>query len=208
MRPSCGAPFLQPRLLARPDALACVADKCFEADGKCWVDPAKRTDCGFHISKESCEAKGCCYDDTLPGTFYCFNSAEGPPPSPPSPPAPPGPTPPGPPPPPGPPGAHYGDPLAGPCTGGDQNVTITGVPGAVCAPSCSTSSPCPPAPAGVTSAGQCILEAHGTTTPNLCVMVCKSNDEERGMTVLDGGACPEHATCKPIQTTAVCTYDE
>ena len=50
----------------------------------------------------------------------------------PTPPSPPGPNPPPPPPPPGPtppspPGPHYGDPLTGPCTGGDKNVTITGV---------------------------------------------------------------------------------
>eukprot|EP01045_Picozoa_sp_COSAG04_P013649 COSAG04_NODE_980_length_9017_cov_64.916797_2_plen_61_part_00 len=57
--------------------------------------------------------------------------------------------------------------MAGPCMGGGLNVAITGVPGGVCAPSCSTFPPCPPARAGVTSAGQCILEAHGTATPNL-----------------------------------------
>ena len=75
------------------------------------------------------------------------------------------------------------------------------VKGPVCSPTCSTSSPCPPVPAGVTSQGQCILEDSGSTTPNRCVIVCKSNDAEAGMTLLDAGVCPDKASCKPIQTT-------
>ena len=75
------------------------------------------------------------------------------------------------------------------------------VKGPVCSPTCSTSSPCPPVPAGVTSQGQCILEDSGSTTPNRCVIVCKSNDAEAGMTMLDAGVCPAKASCKPIQTT-------
>ena len=169
-------------------------------------------------------------------TAICtYDGPSGPsPPGPPGPPGPPPPTPPGPPAPPtppSPPGAHWADPLAGPCTGGDkvsrpskppacastgvcptcrlrlQNVTVTGIKGPMCSPSCSTSAPCPAAPAGVTSKGQCILEDSGSTTPNRCVLVCKSDNAAEGMTMLDAGACPAKATCKPIQTTAICTFD-
>merc|ERR1711871_599674 len=38
------------------------------------VDPGNRTDCGFGLQKAQCEAKGCCYDTTQPGTFTCFNA--------------------------------------------------------------------------------------------------------------------------------------
>ena len=74
-------------------------------------------------------------------------------------------------------------------------------------PSCSTTAPCPAAPAGVTSSPQCILEDSGSTTPNQCVLVCKSDNAEEGITMLDAAACPARATCKPIQTTAICTFD-
>ena len=62
----------------------------------------------------------------------------------------------------------------------------------------------------MTAKGECILEAKGSTTPNLCVLVCKSEDSEKQMTMLAQPfdlTCPPKATCKPIQTSAICTYD-
>jgi hypothetical protein len=108
-----------------------------------------------------------------------YNSGPAPPPAPPGPPAPPSP-----------PGSHYGDPNAGPCSGGDVAVTVTGLAGKVCAPACSTSSPCPPPPAGCTAKGQCVLEAKGSKTPNACVLICKSDDPVKQMTILQDLTCP------------------
>ena len=117
---------------------------------------------------------------------------------------------PAPPSPPSPAGPHYADPSAG-CTGGDQSVSITGLKGNCCAPKCNgQGSACPAPPAGVTAKGECVLEVKGSTTPNLCVLICKSNDAEKAMTMLASPfdlTCPPKATCKPIQTTAICTYD-
>ena len=182
--------------------------KCFNPSTKCVVDPAKRTECGgIGLKEAACEAKGCCYDDSVPGTFYCYHSKEAP-----APPPPPGP---GPPPPPGPPGpppspdqGDYGNPFDGPCANGNENTTITGLKGSFCSPSCSTTQPCPSdLPMGTTAAPQCVLEKPPSKTPTQCALICTANDEEHGMTRLDGSVCPSGASCKPIQTTAICTYD-
>ena len=37
------------------------------------VSPGARVDCGFGLGKQACTAKNCCYDDSTPGTFDCFN---------------------------------------------------------------------------------------------------------------------------------------
>ena len=137
----------------------------------------------------------------IQNTGVCtYDNGPAPPPGPPAPPAPS----------PSPPGPHYADPSAG-CTGGDQQVSVTGLKGNCCAPKCNgQGSACPPAPAGVTAKGQCILEVKGSTTPNLCVLVCKSDNAEKQMTMLAQPfdlTCPPKASCKPIQTSAICTYD-
>ncbi|XP_074639351.1 uncharacterized protein LOC141897631 [Acropora palmata] len=39
----------------------------------CHVQVNDRTDCGwFGINNETCQDRGCCYDDTYPDTIYCF----------------------------------------------------------------------------------------------------------------------------------------
>ena len=62
------------------------------------------------------------------------------------------------------------------------------------------SDPCLVVPA------QCVLEKPPSQTPTQCALICKANDEGRGMTRLDGSVCPAGASCKPISTTAICTY--
>jgi hypothetical protein len=54
-----------------------IHDQCSE------VYPGNRTNCGMTLTEQECLADGCCYDDTVPFTFYCFNKSGTPPPPPP-----------------------------------------------------------------------------------------------------------------------------
>eukprot|EP01052_Picozoa_sp_SAG31_P019177 SAG31_NODE_1388_length_8538_cov_3.310843_5_plen_456_part_00 len=111
-------------------------------------------------------------------------------------------------PPPPPTSGNYGDPYTGPCLSDEKQVTITGVAGSMCCPVCSSAEPCPSdVPPGTTAKPQCILGAPGQP-PSYCALVCKSNDKETQTTKLDDLMCPPKASCKPIQTTAICTYDK
>jgi len=178
--------------------------RCFNNDVCAAIDPAKRVDCGFKLNQQQCIAQGCCYDKSVPYTYFCFEkSAPGPPG-----PTPPGPTPPGPPPtppspPPAPGGAPYGDPAKG-CLPNEKPVQINGISGKYCAPSCSTSSPCPAVPAPATAAAQCVV-SDPNPPPSLCAVICvpgadflKSGD----------GGCMTGASCQAIQGTGVCTYPD
>ena len=111
------------------------------------------------------------------------------------------------------------DPNSGPCPNGEQAVQVNGVAGSFCSPPCSGTT-CPGAPTGVTgeiklnkkifknasfccnlcnfcsATPQCVLEKSGTTTPNMCALVCGG-----------GLSCPAKASCKSIQNTGICTFD-
>jgi len=166
--------------------------------GECAVSRAERHRCGFVLSKTACEAKGCCFDDTHPFADHCFHPKSGPAPGPPPPPTPP-------PAPPTPGAGHYGDPNAGPCKADEKDVSIQGVAGKFCSPTCSPSAPCPSdVPTGTTAQPQCVLEATGTSTPSNCALICRMEDV--GLVGFAGG-CPDKATCKQVQTSALCTYD-
>lgn len=98
--------------------------------------------------------------------------------------------------------SHYEDPNAGPCQTGELAVQIEGIQGKFCSPSCSSSSPCPTdVPTGTTAAPECVLEAAGSSSPTNCALICNpsANPSQNG--------CPDKATCKPIQTVGICTYD-
>ena len=116
-----------------------------------------------------------------------------------------GPAPPSPPSPPGPPGSHYEDPNAGPCSTGEEAVQITGIKGSFCSPSCSPSSPCPTdVPDGATAKPTCALTKSGSSTPSACALICNPAEN----TLVGNPVCPTKASCKKIQTTGLCTYDE
>merc|ERR1712100_504731 len=123
--------------------------------------------------------------------------AAGPSPGP-SPPSPP--TPPSPPSPPGPPSAtHYEDPKDG-RRSDEVVITIQGVQGATCAPACTMGIFCPSdVPAGVTAAPTCALQ-DSSTQKKYCALICSpsSNDAQ----------CGTNASCKSIQGTGLCTYDD
>merc|ERR1711991_982726 len=68
----------------------------------------------------------------------------------------------------------YNDPYTGQCNSGASNVSVTGLPGAFCSPSCSSSSPC----------------------PTNCALICQPSGAGVGASQ-DG--CPTNALCQPIQ---------
>ena len=69
---------------------------------------------------------------------------------------------------------HYGNPFDGACETGERNISITGVPGAVCAPICTgllknkCSTDLPP---GVTATPQCDI-SDSTYSDKLCALMC------------------------------------
>jgi len=108
---------------------------------------------------------------------------------------------PGPTPPPGPtptPGKDYEDPYTTSCSAGEVNITISGVSGAICTPSCTAS--CPEAPSGWTANAQCALQDK-STGDKYCALICSPSSS----TACDPSAS---ATCKSIQGVGICTYDE
>jgi len=113
-------------------------------------------------------------------------------------PAPPSPPSPGPAPPPGPASNDYEDPGAsGTCHTGESAISITGLTGSFCSPSCSASAPCPGAPTGASAQPQCVLEKPPSKTPSNCALICKPGA---------AGQCPTGAACQSIQGTGICTY--
>jgi len=134
-----------------------------------------------------------CFED---GT-NCGSKGPSPSPSPPSPPSPsPSPSPPSPSP--SKPRKHYEDPaITGSCHSGEESVTIQGLSGDFCSPSCSTSTPCPSA-GKVAGQGKCILQTSGSPGPTNCAIVCDPSANQK--------QCPNGASCQSIQGTGICTY--
>ena len=148
------------------------------------------------MSRSSGGAEGIC--GILSAASYPI-AGSGPGPSPPPPPpGPPGPPPP-PPPPPGPAG-HYEDPnTTGSCRTDEDDIQIEGVSGNFCSPHCGILKACPTdVPSGTTARPECVLEKQGTSHPTNCALICTPGSDD---------SCPAKASCKPIQTVGVCTYD-
>jgi len=90
---------------------------------------------------------------------------------------------------------HYGDPFARPCLSNELNISIQGLSGWICSPSC-TNRKCPTdVPSGVYATPKCDIN-DGQTGGMLCGLVCNTTRD-----------CGYNATCKPIANTALCTYD-
>jgi len=91
---------------------------------------------------------------------------------------------------------HYGNPSTG-CESDEQKVTIQGISGDICTPSC-TSTPCPTdTPPGTTATPQCALQS--PTGDKFCALLCTPG--------VDDGTCGD-ATCQPISGIGICTYAE
>jgi hypothetical protein len=145
------------------------------------------------------KANNCTDIDIAAETALCKKAA-APTPSSPTP-GPPGPTP-------GPPGpggqSHYGDPTKG-CLSDEEKVQVTGLAGDFCSPDCTTAA-CPTdVPTGVTATGQCLLKA-STGSSKKCCLVCSPTAIIKDQKAADA-QCGT-ATCKAIQTTGICTYDD
>lgn len=163
-------------------------------------DPSQQTCEGWFFGKYNLTALVCegeCGDTKHPHTslYASANSSfiitKGPP----APPGPPGP--PGPPPPPAPPGTNpWADPNAGTCPNGEKPVQVTGLKGSFCSPVCKKTSDCPAAPTGTSATPECVLELSGSQTPTNCALICAN-----------GATCPAKASCKSIQGTGICTFD-
>jgi hypothetical protein len=172
--------------------------------GKTWVEEAANADVAGSIclgmDMKSADIGYAALDNIgtqSAGVGKYSAGAAPPPPPPPPPPAPPSPPPPG--------RTHYGDPNAGPCLSDEEAITITGLTGKFCSPGCTKTAPCPTdVPDGATAAPQCVLETQGSQTPTQCALICQPSKN-----LADGSnaACPTKATCKAIQTTGLCTYD-
>ena len=80
-----------------------------------------------------------------------------------------------------------------------------GVPGAVCAPSC-TSAPCPTdVPDGVLAFPTCALQ-NPSNGDKYCALICSpSQNVLRGGKMVNDAQCGG-ATCQPVQGTGICTY--
>merc|ERR1711959_843593 len=96
--------------------------------------------------------------------------------------------------------SHYGDPKSG-CESDEEAVQIQGLDGDFCSPECKglLIKSCPKdVPDGVPAAPQCALnDASGG--PKRCALICNP--------VQYAGECGA-ASCKSIQGTGICTYDD
>jgi len=98
--------------------------------------------------------------------------------------------------------AHYDDPYKHKCMKDEQAISIQGVLGEICSPACYSNDTCPTdVPSGVTVNPQCAL--HSSTGDKYCCLVCDPSTPDAG-----DSQCGTDASCKPIQTTGICTYDD
>eukprot|EP00427_Karlodinium_veneficum_P015066 CAMPEP_0169135262 /NCGR_PEP_ID=MMETSP1015-20121227/40353_1 /TAXON_ID=342587 /ORGANISM="Karlodinium micrum, Strain CCMP2283" /LENGTH=505 /DNA_ID=CAMNT_0009199911 /DNA_START=15 /DNA_END=1532 /DNA_ORIENTATION=+ len=89
---------------------------------------------------------------------------------------------------------HYEDPKNG-CGSDEQAIQVQGVSGDFCSPPCN-GTVCPTDPPSASDAKpQCAL--HSPSGDKYCALVCKPGSND---------ACPEGASCQPIQGTGLCTY--
>ena len=103
-------------------------------------------------------------------------------------------------------GTHYGDPCSSAgCESDEQPVSVTGIDGSFCSPDCTTAA-CPTdVPAGATATPQCALTAPSGAKG--CALMCSPSATIKDQKVADA-ACGAGASCKPIQGTGICTYDD
>merc|ERR1711959_307348 len=95
--------------------------------------------------------------------------------------------------------SHYEDPKPNGCQSDEQAIQIQGVAGDFCTPKCDSSGACPTdVPSGVTAKPQCALQ--DTSGNKYCALICSpsGNDDQ----------CGTNASCKSIQGTGLCTYDD
>ena len=97
---------------------------------------------------------------------------------------------------------HYEDPNTGSGCGSDEKrIKIQGLTGDFCSPMCDQSKQ-PACPAdvgpGVTAKPQCTLKS--PTGDQYCALLCNPKS--------DDAQCGDNASCKPIQSLGLCTFDD
>ena len=96
---------------------------------------------------------------------------------------------------------HYEDPKPSGCSSDEVSIQIQGVAGDFCTPKCAKiTNACPKdLPAGATATPQCALQDSSTNT-KYCALICNPSSMD--------AECGTNASCKSIQGTGVCTYDD
>jgi C1A family cysteine protease len=93
--------------------------------------------------------------------------------------------------------SHYEDPKGG-CQADEKAISIQGIDGSLCSPECNGMT-CPTdVPSGVTAKPQCALKT--PTGEGYCALICTPGADDQ--------ACGVNASCKPIQSVGICTYDD
>jgi len=103
-------------------------------------------------------------------------------------------------------GSHYEDPYETKCASEEVNITIVGVPGAMCSPVCGIMDSCPKdVPENITAKPKCALQ--DMAGRKFCALLCSMTLPVFNQRVADE-QCGPKASCKPISSVGICTYDE
>ena len=95
-------------------------------------------------------------------------------------------------------GSHYEDPKPNGCRSDEEAIQITGVSGDFCTPECIGTT-CPTdVPPGCQATPTCALQ--DTSGTKFCALMCNPGS--------DDAQCGPNASCKPIASVGICTYDD
>ena len=102
-------------------------------------------------------------------------------------------------------GEYYENPYdVAECAPSEVNVTINGIPGAICSPPCEDME-CPLDPA-VAARPSCALQS--SSGAKYCALLCSPDETERGKNDKSfDNQCGDNASCKPLVGLGICTYD-
>merc|ERR1711959_692988 len=98
--------------------------------------------------------------------------------------------------------SHYEDPSPNGCQSDEVKIQIQGVQGDFCSPPCTgiMKTKCPTdVPAGVTAQPTCAHQ-DSSTNKKYCALICSPSSAD--------SQCGTNGSCKSIQSTGVCTYDD
>jgi len=99
------------------------------------------------------------------------------------------------------PGTDYEDPAkTGSCSSGEIDAQIQGIKGDMCLPQCSSTGSCPDPPAGFHATAECVIK-DSSSGKQYCGLICNPDS------VFSCKRSVE-ATCKSIQGTGICTYND
>ena len=102
-------------------------------------------------------------------------------------------------------GEYYENPYdVAECAPSEVNVTINGIPGAICSPPCEDME-CPTDPA-VSARPSCALQS--SSGARYCALLCSPDERKMGKKDESfDNQCGNDASCKPLVGLGICTYD-